>query len=67
MTNFAKVKDDKGLVRDMDSKAILNIDVQSLQDHRRKKQAALQQTKRLESLEQSVAEMKEMLRILIQK
>lgn len=66
MTKFAKVKDEKALVRDMDSKAILNIDVQALQDHRRKKQAALMQARRLDGLEQSVNEMKQMLQQLLQ-
>lgn len=65
MTNYAKVKDNLGLIRDMDSKAILNIDTQALQDHRKRRQAALMQSRRLDNLEQSVAEMKQMLQILI--
>jgi O-methyltransferase involved in polyketide biosynthesis len=37
-----KVKDEKGLVRDPFSKAILNIDTTALQEHRRKKSGAVQ-------------------------
>jgi hypothetical protein len=37
MSDYAKVKDHKGLIRDMYSKAVLNVDEESLLDHRRKK------------------------------
>jgi len=64
MTNFAKVKEHKGLIRDMNSKAILNIDKESLMDHRRKKEVMkkiIEDTKRIDKMENDITEIKEML------
>lgn len=52
-----KVKDKKGLVRDPSSKAVLNVDVEALREHRKKVQLfkqMSQDTKKVESLEKLV-------------
>lgn len=70
MTNYAKVKDNRGLVRDMESKAILNVDHQALLEHRRKKKTmgeVLNQSKRIDKLEDDISDIKKMLMHLIEK
>jgi hypothetical protein len=70
MTNFAKVKDHTGLIRDMNSKAILNIDKEALNDHRRKKavmKKIVEDTKRIDKIENDVCEIKQMLIALMNK
>lgn len=52
----------------MDSKAILNTDIQALQDHRRKRlmmKEVLDNHKKIEKLEQDMSEIKDMLSTLI--
>ena len=66
---YAKVKDHSGLVRDMQSKAVLNTDRAGLQDYlqkrelAKKEQADKSETKqRLAKIEEEMSEIKELLR-----
>lgn len=66
-----KVKDEKGLVRDPSSKAILSVDTDALKDHRRKKAMMLKiheessKVSQLEEImEQQSAELAELKRIV---
>lgn len=68
MSNFAKVKDHNGLVRDMDSKAILNVDTKALIEHRSKKQVmkgVIDNSKKIDNLENDISEIKQLLAQLI--
>lgn len=68
MTDFAKVKDHKGLIRDMNSKAILNVDNEALVEHRNRKNVMkniIDNAQKIEKLENDVNDIKQMLQILI--
>jgi hypothetical protein len=68
MTDFAKVKDHKGLIRDMNSKAILNVDNEALVEHRNRKNVMkniIDNSNKIEKLENDVNDIKQMLQILI--
>lgn len=68
MNKYAKVQDKEGLIRDMESKAILSIDRQALVDHRRKRKIMLDlmgQNARIDKMESDISEIKAMLRQLI--
>lgn len=68
MSNFAKVKDHNGLIRDMDSKAILNVDTKALIEHRSKKQVmkgVIDNSKKIDNLENDISEIKQLLAQLI--
>ena len=69
---FAKVKDHENLVRDMNSKAILNTDKLALQDYYQKRELAkkelsekVESKQRLDKIENDMAEIKELLRSMI--
>ena len=69
---FAKVKGHENLIRDMNSKAILNTDKVALQDYyhkrdlARKEQSDKMETKqRLENIETDMAEIKNLLHSLL--
>ena len=69
---FAKVKDHDNLVRDMNSKAILNTDRLALQEYYQKRDLAkkglsekVESKQRLEKIENDMAEIKELLRSMI--
>lgn len=69
MSNLLKVKDRDDLVREPYSKALLQIDREALLAHRRKKQMVqemINNTKRIDSLENDMKEIKELLQILVQ-
>jgi len=70
MTDFAKVKDHKGLIRDLNSKAILNVDNEALTEHRNRKNVMkkmVDTTEKIEKLENDINQIKDMLIQLIQK
>jgi hypothetical protein len=65
---YAKVKEHENLIRDMNSKAILNIDKEGLQDYLRKREIAKKQQEeqietknRLAKIEQDMSEIKTLL------
>jgi glutamine synthetase len=65
---YAKVKEHENLIRDMNSKAILNIDKEGLQDYLRKREVAKKQQEeqietknRLAKIEQDMSEIKTIL------
>jgi glutamine synthetase len=65
---YAKVKEHDNLIRDMNSKAILNIDKEGLQDYLRKREVAKKQQEeqietknRLAKIEQGMSEIKTIL------
>ena len=69
---FAKVKDHENLVRDMNSKAILNTDKLALQDYYQKRELAKKELsekteskQRLDKIENDMAEIKELLRMMV--
>ena len=71
---FAKVKDHENLVRDMNSKAILNIDRLALQEYYQKRELAKKELsekteskQRLDKIENEMSEIKDLLRELIGK
>jgi hypothetical protein len=70
MNNFAKVKDHKYLIRDMESKAILNTDVEALENHRKKKSMmknVMENNNKIHELESDIKEVKEMLSCLLER
>jgi hypothetical protein len=70
MTNYAKVKEHNDLVRDMSSKAILNIDQEALENHRKNKsimKSLVENHKKVEELEDDVKEIKQMLLCLLER
>jgi hypothetical protein len=70
MTNYAKVKEHRNLIRDLHSKAILNIDNQALTEHRNKKKImkkVIDNSQKIEKMENDLSEIKQMLCILIDK
>jgi hypothetical protein len=69
---FAKVKDHENLVRDMNSKAILNTDKLALQEYYQKREMAkkelsekVESKQRLDKIENEMSEIKDLLRELI--
>jgi hypothetical protein len=69
---FAKVKDHENLVRDMNSKAILNTDKLALQEYYQKRELAkkelsekVESKQRLDKIENEMSEIKDLLRELI--
>ena len=71
---FAKVKDHDNLVRDMNSKAILNTDRLALQEYYQKRELAkkelaekIESKQRLDKIENEMSEIKDLLRELIGK
>jgi predicted transcriptional regulator len=62
-----KVEEDKTLVRDSTTGAILNTDREALQNYRRRKSILDGQQKRIDNLENTVAELKELLNTIINK
>ena len=70
MTEYAKVKEHKELIRDMHSKAVLNTDSQALLEHRKKKammQEVVNNSMKINQIENDIAEIKQMLISLAQK
>jgi hypothetical protein len=71
---YAKVKDHDNLVRDMNSKAVLNIDRVGLQDYYLKRDSVkkeqsekLETKQRIEKIEKDMSEIKELLRDIAMK
>ena len=71
---FAKVKDHENLVRDMNSKAILNTDKLALQEYYQKRELVkkelaekIESKQRLDKIENEMSEIKDLLRELIGK
>jgi predicted transcriptional regulator len=62
-----KVEEDKTLVRDSSTGAILNTDKEALKIYRRRKSILDGQQKRIDNLENTVAELKELLNTIINK
>jgi hypothetical protein len=69
---FAKVKDHENLVRDMNSKAILNTDKLALQEYYKKRELAKKELvekneskQRLDKIENEMSEIKDLLRELV--
>jgi hypothetical protein len=70
MNNYARVKEHNDLVRDLNSKAILNIDQEALENHRKKKtvmQTIIKNNKKIDELETDVKEIKQMLSCLLER
>jgi len=69
---YAKVKEHENLVRDMQSKAVLNTDKEGLHDYLRKREVAKKQQEeqvetknRLTKIEQDMSEIKNLLHTLV--
>jgi hypothetical protein len=70
MNNYAKVKEHNDLVRDMTSKAILNIDQEALENHRKNKnimKSIVENNEKIHELDNDVKEIKEMLACLLER
>lgn len=70
MSDYYKVKDKEGLVRDTFSKAVLAVDREALLQHRNKAKVMkeiLNNSDRINKLESDMAEVKNMLSLLCQK
>lgn len=70
MTDYAKVKDHENLIRDLHSKAILNVDNQSLVEHRKKKEMmkkVINNSQKIDKIENELSDIKKLLSILIDK
>lgn len=70
MNNYLKVKDHKNLVRDVNSKAVLNLDKQALDEHRNKKKMVKElfnNNAKINKLEEDVNEIKSLLKQLLEK
>jgi hypothetical protein len=70
MNNYAKVKDHKDLIRDLNSKAILNIDEVALENHRRNKsvmKSLIENNIKVQELDDDVKEIKRMLSCLLER
>jgi hypothetical protein len=66
---FAKVKDHDNLVRDMNSKAVLNTDIAGLQEYYKKRDSVkkeqtekMETKQRLAKIEEEMSEIKDLLR-----
>lgn len=61
MTKLLNIVDHKGLVRDMHSKAVLNIDIQAKKEHKRSQEfmkKMMEDSEKIEELESSVNSIK---------
>ena len=70
MSKIAKVIDNNALVRDLDSKAILNTDISALAAHRRNMRSmhiVMNQSERIDGLQRDINEIKQLLAILLNK
>jgi hypothetical protein len=70
ITHQLKVKDHPGLIRDPYSKAIINTDLNALQEHRKKIQfenTVKENNQKINKMENDMAEIKAMLNMLISK
>lgn len=68
MSNYVKVKDHNGLVRDMSSKAILSVDTAALEEHRKKKNMmknVIENSHKINRIEDDISEIKQLLAQLI--
>jgi len=54
MSKFAKVKEHSNLVRDLDSKAVLNVDNKSLQAYRESRNARMKQQQKFEGIQEEI-------------
>ena len=64
---YLKVEDDHNLVRDVNTYAILNTNLSAYENYIRGRDAARQKDKEIEALKNDVAEMKRIMKILIDK
>lgn len=67
MTKLVKIKDVKGLHREVESNTILNTSSDDYDKYIRRREAFRQQHTRLDQIEQDVSEIKSMLRDLLSK
>jgi hypothetical protein len=70
MNDYIKVKDEKGLVREYSSKAILSVDRESLIEHRRKKKIMkeiIDNSQKINELEKDIGEIKFLLKQLVER
>lgn len=56
--SYKEVMGNSGLVRDMESKAILNVDQQALETYKAKKKALMSKQEEIENLKSEVSEIK---------
>jgi len=67
MTQYIKVEGHDNLVRDKQTGAILNKDSSSYQSYMRQKQVKLSERNEIEKLKSEVGEIKDMLKVIIEK
>lgn len=64
---FLKVEDDQNLVRDVNTYAILNVNFSAYENYIRGREASRQKDKEIETLKNDVAEMKKIMKMLLDK
>tara|TARA_B100001063_G_C16570570_1_gene455628 strand:+ start:60 stop:266 length:207 start_codon:yes stop_codon:yes gene_type:complete len=67
MTNYIKVEGHDNLVRDRETGAIVNNDSSSYKAYMRQKQVKLSEKNEIEKLKTEVGEIKDMLKVIIEK
>lgn len=67
MKNIAKVEGDPSLGRDLSTGAIINLNMDAYEAHIRNKKQKDSMAQRIENVEKSVAEIKDMFAILLEK
>jgi hypothetical protein len=67
MTNYIKVEGHDNLVRDKETGAIVNNDSSGYKSYMRQKQVKLSERNEIENLKTEVGEIKDMLKVIIEK
>ena len=62
-----KVKDHENLVKDTETKAVLNTDLTSLEAYRAHRNKQIQKDNEIETLKEDVKEIKDILQLLVEK
>jgi len=66
MVSLKKVQDCPGLVRDVETHAVINTNESSFLEAKKRKQALLEKDKRITNLETNVSELKEMMQKILE-
>ena len=67
MSDYSKIEDEDTLIRDNASKAVINTDVDGFNAYMNKKRSIVKQQKEFNDLKTEVTELKDLVKILINK
>lgn len=62
---FAKIVDNENLVRDMETNAVLNTDMNALEKYKARREVQRQKAEEFETLKQDVSDIKQLLQQLV--